>query len=493
MINRILLSFMALSLLNPPEVRAQAVQKMAVRSTAQRTLAKTVVAQPKTKGNESRKDLSHLELAKGLIKTGYPAAALFPILRVIKNGSEHERRKALQYLSTIPNYLLDSDIHAYLEKLYGAEIKLDSHVMWQVDRLLEQQKYSEARLLLERSSDSAWHLSKVQRLAETYLGENNSAAALSLLQEEVTRIADLPLRHFEIGTLNLMMGQVLYQLQRYKQSADAYRDVTKSHPLWSQALSQLAWAEFMQGKLRSALSPLITIQSPHYDNYLDPEGLYLRGLIYLFACQYQEIDLVIENFQNKYLAASVAMQDWINAPLDLQQRGELVMLGGAENLSIKKGDEKKWNHPLPFYVVKSTLLQKSADREISRIREIEKEIKKISANKNIPKVKGSLLVFLKGRREKALQRLGAILLSEATQALNLIRKTQVHFDFLRVEALDGKRQEMQKKIAGEGGEQSENEREAFSQNGYRYWPFQGEYWKDELGQFFYLGKNSCEK
>ena len=36
-------------------------------------------------------------------------------------------------------------------------------------------------------------------------------------------------------------------------------------------------------------------------------------------------------------------------------------------------------------------------------------------------------------------------------------------------------------------------RDFYAQNGYRYWPFEGEYWRDEIGSYQYVGVNRCEK
>jgi len=36
------------------------------------------------------------------------------------------------------------------------------------------------------------------------------------------------------------------------------------------------------------------------------------------------------------------------------------------------------------------------------------------------------------------------------------------------------------------------DRTFYVQNGYEYYPFQGEYWLDEIGNYHYLGKQSCE-
>ena len=36
------------------------------------------------------------------------------------------------------------------------------------------------------------------------------------------------------------------------------------------------------------------------------------------------------------------------------------------------------------------------------------------------------------------------------------------------------------------------DRSFYVKNGYEYWPFEGEYWLDEIGNYYFLGTSSCE-
>ena len=60
-----------------------------------------------------------------------------------------------------------------------------------------------------------------------------------------------------------------------------------------------------------------------------------------------------------------------------------------------------------------------------------------------------------------------------------------------------KKEAIKKRIAGknlgEGAAEVETrDRSFYVQNGYEYYPFQGEFWLDEIGNYHYLGKQSCE-
>ncbi|MNL23710.1 hypothetical protein D3C87_1451120 [compost metagenome] len=68
--------------------------------------------------------------------------------------------------------------------------------------------------------------------------------------------------------------------------------------------------------------------------------------------------------------------------------------------------------------------------------------------------------------------------------------------FIRYEMINGRKETLKKRIAGKdiSEEQidAEVDRKFYISNGYEYYPFQGEYWLDEIGNYHYLGKQSCE-
>jgi hypothetical protein len=69
--------------------------------------------------------------------------------------------------------------------------------------------------------------------------------------------------------------------------------------------------------------------------------------------------------------------------------------------------------------------------------------------------------------------------------------------FIRYEMLNGRKELLKKRIDGKSikkdlANDEKQDREFYVQNGYEFYPFQGEYWLDEIGNYHYLGKQSCE-
>jgi hypothetical protein len=68
--------------------------------------------------------------------------------------------------------------------------------------------------------------------------------------------------------------------------------------------------------------------------------------------------------------------------------------------------------------------------------------------------------------------------------------------FIRYEMINGKKELLKKKISQKDLPQDQvdekSDRDYYIQNGYEYWPFRGEYWLDELGNYHYVGTQACQ-
>ena len=65
---------------------------------------------------------------------------------------------------------------------------------------------------------------------------------------------------------------------------------------------------------------------------------------------------------------------------------------------------------------------------------------------------------------------------------------------VRYEMLTGKKQQLRRNIGktlSNAQLRVSRSRSYYVQNGYQLWDFKGEYWLDELGNYFYVGRRKC--
>ena len=106
------------------------------------------------------------------------------------------------------------------------------------------------------------------------------------------------------------------------------------------------------------------------------------------------------------------------------------------------------------------------------------------------------VVFFPCSAAICLRRVSAVCAKRSRLYVSTFRFPSGILRFIRYEMITGRKDTLKKKIAGKETESQQidekNDRQFYIQNGYEYYPFQGEYWLDEVGNYHFLGKQSCE-
>ena len=89
--------------------------------------------------------------------------------------------------------------------------------------------------------------------------------------------------------------------QKLQAALGWWGQIDRSSELWLDALSESAWAHFMSRDDARALGNIHTFDAPYFSNAYYPESEVLRSLIYFANCQYEDAAVVALGFQRKYL------------------------------------------------------------------------------------------------------------------------------------------------------------------------------------------------
>ena len=102
---------------------------------------------------------------------------------------------------------------------------------------------------------------------------------------------------------------------------------------------------------------------------------------------------------------------------------------------------------------------------------------------------------MKTRLQKAQAKGGAIARNHLIAMQSELLEFSEQKELVKFEMLKGQRDTIKQRISGRTFEdlsvEENRNRDYYVQNGYEYWPFKGEYWLDELGNYHYLGVQAC--
>ena len=532
----ILATFLSITLLSAPMSEAQNRPTRAkVRSSSPTTKSSTTAV-----GSQAKTNLSDLKGAMNLAKKGqYEAAAIqffqlsvspryaqqrmqiryllglmlyqlklyqlaaFQFISVIRDGNNKYISQSLEKLSLAANELGDDTLLNYAISRVKTESFPAVHKDMLFFRIGEYQLRNGQHVAAVRSFNEVPQTSALYEkslymkgLALSYAGELSAAIDTFNVLYELKREA--PINDSTRVAALIGKARALYQNKSWDESIEAYRNVPRDTALWHDTIFESSWAMMRSGRFRSAISNFQSLHSPYYEESYIPESLLLRSIVYLYICQYDEMEKVLDLFNKIYKPVYKSVNTYlktINKPT--QYFNDVVKtLQAAEKESFDPASSK---FAIPYLITQKVSSEGDFQRSFDYIKKLANEKKRSSAlSPNWQKsglgkyAKQTLERRIQKARAKGGRQIRAHMISVKAELIDLFEQE----GFIRFEMINSKKELLKKKVAGKDlpkdSIDEETSRDYYIQNGYEYWPFRGEYWLDELGNYHYLGTQSCE-
>ena len=334
------------------------------------------------------------------------------------------------------------------------------------------------------------------------LTEANDLEKAQLAYEDLAKQAEF-LGVTDPTRVSALLGRarVLYQKKQFDAAIEAYRDVPRDTEQWHEALFESTWAMLQDGRFRSALSNFHTLHSAYYEDLYQPESLSLRAIVYLYICKYEEMDKVIGLFERQYSPIRDQVKDVLSSETDPMALYKDYVRVQNSLLTDKNGMHR---HNMTTLAIPNTVARhigKEGDvrRTFNYLDNLETERLRVNSmpiNWRSSGIGQFAKKIIESRTLNTRKLAGKQIEHHLMQIQDELRDLFEQTGFLRFEMLSSKKESLRKEIAGKGVEtqrvdQASN-RNYYVQNGYEYWPFTGEYWLDELGNYQYVGVKACE-
>lgn len=429
--------------------------------------------------------------------------AAFQFISVVKDGNNRYLKQSLEKLSLAADALGDDTLLNYAI----SKVKVDEFPRVHRDMLYF--RIGEFQLRSGQVDQAAKSFSRVQRTSP-FFSQAKYQEGLALAEEKkvdgaVRAFEDLVASRAGSGITDPsrvagLMGKAraLYQKKSWDESVEAYREVPRDTPFWHDTLFESSWAMLRSGRFRSALSNFQSLHSAFYEDFYLPESLLLRSIVYLYICKYDEMEKVLNLFNRIYRPV------YGDVEKALSQGGDSIALFNEavkvmRDYKAKGEDINRKGYKIPFLVVRKIVREGDFQSSYNYIRKLIDERKKI--DKMPPDWRNSAIgryskKIIQTRIQKARKAAGTQIKAHLESIREELFDLFEQEGFIRYEMINGRKESLKKKIAGKDVEDvqidEQNARDYYVQNGYEYWPFRGEYWLDELGNYHYVGTQSCE-
>lgn len=353
----------------------------------------------------------------------------------------------------------------------------------------------------QRELDAARALAASVAPGDPLEGDAREVAGLSALAagdmagatREFMAVVDLPVRRQDAAAAErrdkawLQLARLAYQRGDDALAARLYERVGRGAPEWLDALFEASWSHFRRGEDEKALGNLLTLHAPFFQERFFPESFVLKALVFYENCRYADARRALVDFQQRYQPLHDALVQALAALSTPQSASDLLARGpvGLQQMIPAAAREEV------------ARLEQAGDLRaaMAAAAQLAQEIDSID-HRPEPFRKSALIARVAPLARKARARL------LETAGGKLIARLDAERATLR--ELIGQSLRLSYEIAGREKELAGAAPDAalIAQphldppqvaDDEELWPFQGEYWRDELGSYRYQLGQRCRR
>lgn len=284
------------------------------------------------------------------------------------------------------------------------------------------------------------------------------------------------------------LARTHYSFQQFRAAIFYYDRISRDSTAWLDALFESSWAYFRLGDYEKALGNLVTLHSPFFSNEYFPESHILKAVTYYENCRYPEALGILTEFEARY----GGLRDELDRlTKDAKTPDDYYKL--LKSLE-KRGDATA----LTTRLIKLAKTDKNLDMMAASAKELEAEEQRILAApqpmSGTPLV-AQMLESVKKRRQELTAAAGAIARAKLEGERDELKSLSSQLYRIQFEITKSAKEKLEATLRGEkqGTTLGKYRFSAAVSDEHIYWPFDGEYWRDELGTYEYTLAKGCRQ
>lgn len=479
------------------------------------------VSSGETGDDEGNKQIAQFNLAKALYKLKFFQAAYSIFSEIADKPNHLKYNETLLWLAKLATDLPEpADIVERVGKYNEDQVakfnnKEQKDLYWQLNYLLGRYKYRngqypEALGLFEKVNRS----SKFYVQAQFFGGVSNvqlrqSKPAVQAFQrilgaidegevevEDEARMRDLAYlsmaRTFYSASIKLddQTNAPTVDQTRLSAAVKYWNKVDAASEYWLDALFEESWAYFMAGDYSHALGNIHTIESPYFPHANYPEADVLKAVIYFANCQYDDALTIVAKFRGHY----EPIRDALTKKLD-----EFKKSSNPEEAFYKflkdVRDDKANLDPKIAPIVKTSLSDRQLLRNLEYVRLLDEENKRFEKAPNSfkgAKVADMVKDSVHDARELAIRNAGDLAKGRYERNLADLNEQLRNGQKILIDITAAQRNQLDQAIQGAQVTVEESKANIVKPDDeHVIWPFNGEYWRDELGFYRQTITSKC--
>jgi tetratricopeptide (TPR) repeat protein len=283
----------------------------------------------------------------------------------------------------------------------------------------------------------------------------------------------------------LQLARIHYQNRQNRYAIFYYGKMPWGGERWLEGLWEASYAHYRIGDYEKSLGNLLTLQSPYFADEYFPESYVLKAIVYYENCRYPEARRVLEQLSSVYEPVYDELVRLTGGQRTPDAWYELVRDGGQ-----RAGPARK--------ILKIANSDQNVRRLADSIAEVEREADERLGQSREEFRDSALGKELAGRlradRAALVSEAGARTRAKLEFERDQLRQLLAQALRIQIEVSRKEREALEGSLAK--GSQVDVVRDlkyshAVSDE-HLYWPYQGEFWRDELGTYSYTLTKGCK-
>lgn len=456
------------------------------------------------------------ELGRALFQLGFYQSALGQFNKVLQIGPSSEHfMPTLQWLVLIAREMPGEPERAtriYENYLNMFPEQIDPAILPEVGLLMGQAAYKLGKL-----DDAVFFLGHVDASSQlygkarflegvTFVRKFNGEQAVESFKDILKWTKESPDKTREMVRVQELaiaaLGRVFYQVGHNLWTQDsrdkavsswntaikyyATFDQTSQH--WLDSLFEASWTYYRVDNFNKALGLLHTLNSPFFNDEYYPEAMLLQAQIYYTNCHYDRVMYILEEFNAIY------------PPLREKLEGQLTNLLGPEDVFkflMATNESSGSFDPTTKQVLNAALQDRELRRMLNYIAELDSEIGAIrgaAKGWSDQPLAQQLVQDIEFTKQFASAEAGSAAKTRLERVVDELADLQKRARFIEIETTE-KFADVAAAKALDPTAVAEFEREIqammSADDEHLFWTFDGEYWRDELGYYWYYLTSRC--
>ncbi len=285
----------------------------------------------------------------------------------------------------------------------------------------------------------------------------------------------------------LSMARVFYSTRQFDKAAKYYDRIPLDSVLWLDALFESSWTHYMSQNHEKALGNLHTLNSPFFKDEYMPESKILEAVTFFSKCSYNKSEAALLGFDVSYRDLLKEVRGYVDSfsePSELYQFLGKLQDGGSR-ISPRVGQ-----------ILKAAFADKTLKRMNAYIRELDRETKLISDSKSQwakSQLANTIIQDTEVIKSLAVHEAGLLARKRLKRVVSELDELFNQHDRIGFEIKEAERQGLQGKLRGDNSPRKRKRKGSIyaTDEEHIYWPFRGEFWRDELGYYLYTIKSEC--